>query len=126
MARKISEIKDTIVKALTDLGRYDSALDMQVISLAGVIRSLELTNDTIDDLEEITVVEESRYGTKIVPHPAFKIQKDAQDAVTRQMKALGLTFEDIGQGVENDPLIEMTKAVMDAGRGKRKTIGKSK
>lgn len=120
---KISDYKKAITDALTRLGRYDAAIDYQITALAGVMRSLDLANAVIDDLSSITVKETTKYGEREVLHPAFKAQKDSQDAVTRQMKALGLTLEDIGQSADSDPLIDMTKAVMTAGKGK---VGKLK
>lgn len=120
---KIEDYRKNIEKALKTAGRYSKALDMQIISLAGAMRSLEIANAEIDDLEETTVWEETRYGKKMAPHPVFKIQRDAQDSVTRQLKALGLTVADLNGDNEADPLIELTKKVKNAGR-KKATIVK--
>lgn len=82
---------------------------MQITSLASAMRNLEMANDQIDGLTEVTVWEETRYGSKLAPHPVFKVAKDAQDMITRQMKALGLTAEDLAGEIEEDPLVDMTK-----------------
>lgn len=88
---------------------YSTALDMQITSLASAMRNLDLANDQIDGLEETTVWETTRYGEKLAPHPVFKIAKDAQDMITRQMKALGLTVEDLAGDIDEDPLADLTK-----------------
>ena len=82
---------------------------MQVLSLASAMRNLEMANEQIDGLSETTVLEETRYGSKLAPHPVFKIAKEAQELITRQMKALGLTAEDLAGEVEDDPLADLTK-----------------
>lgn len=124
MAKKVNEYKTDIIKALKAAGRYSKGLDMQILSLAGALRTLDMANDEIDDLETVVITETSRYGnTTLSPHPVFKIQKDAQDSVTRQMKALGLTVEQLTGQDDNDPLIDMTKKVRAATR-KKPTIVK--
>lgn len=116
MAKTIQAYKAQIVKALRSAGKYSKGLDMQILSLAGVMRTLDLANSDIDALETTTITVTSRYGNETLePHPAFKVQKDAQDAVTRQMKALGLTAEELSGSDDNDPLIELTEKVRKAG-----------
>ena len=92
---------------------------MQITGLASAMRNLEMANDQIDGLTETTVWEETRYGSKLAPHPVFKIAKEAQDMITRQMKALGLTAEDLAGEIEDDPLVEMTKRLT---RKRKKSI----
>ena len=124
MAKKVIEYKADIIKALKAAQRYSKGLDMQILSLAGALRTLDMANDEIDNLDTVLVVETSRYGNETLsPHPVFKIQKDAQDSVTRQMKALGLTVEELTGQDDNDPLIDMTKKVRAATR-KKPTIVK--
>lgn len=119
MEKKISDYKTDIVKALKAAGKYSKSLDIQVISLAGALCTLNKANDEIDRLERVTIMVTSRYGNEtLAPHPVFKIQKDAQDSVTRQMKALGLTAEELAGTDADDPLIELTKKVRGAGRKK--------
>jgi len=78
-----------------------------------------LANDEIDNLDTTTISSVSRYGNEtLVPHPVFKIQKDAQDSVTRQMKALGLTVEELTGTDDNDPLVDLTKKVKNSTRKK--------
>ena len=119
MAKKVNEYKKDIERALKAAGKYSKSLGAQILSLAGALRTLDIANDEIDELETTTIPVVSRYGNEtLAPHPVFKIQKDAQDSVTRQMKALGLTAEELTGTDEDDPLIDLTKKVKNAGRKK--------
>lgn len=109
MAKTVKEYKKDIIKALRDLKTYSRSLDMQILSLASAMRNLEMANDQIDGLTETTVWETTRYGEKLAPHPVFKIAKEAQELITRQMKALGLTVEDLAGESDDDPLADLTK-----------------
>lgn len=109
MAKSVEEYKKEIVRQMKAHKTYSRGLDMQITSLASAMRNLEMANAQIDGLTEVTVWEETRYGSKLAPHPVFKVAKDAQDMITRQMKALGLTAEDLAGEIEEDPLVDMTK-----------------
>lgn len=123
MAKQVNDYKKDIEKALKAAGKYSKSLGAQILSLAGALRTLDLANDEIDGLEITTISSVSRYGNEtLVPHPVFKIQKDAQDSVTRQMKALGLTAEELTGTDEDDPLIDLTKKVKNVGRKKPNII----
>ena len=116
--KTISDYRKQIVKALKKAGTYSAGVDMQIQALASALRTLDLANGDIDELTQTWVIEETRYGSKKVPHPAFKVQKDAQDSVTRRMKILGLTTELLAGTDETDPLVELTKKVVKTGRKK--------
>lgn len=119
MAKSTNEFKTEIVKALKASGKYSKGIDLQIFSLAVALRSLDMANDELDKLDTVVMVETSRYGNETLsPHPVFKILKDAQDSVTRQMKALGLTTEELVGADDDDPLIDLTKKVRSAGRKK--------
>lgn len=109
MAKSVEEYRKDIVRKMKVHKTYTQALDMQIYSLASAMRNLDLANEQIDGLSEVTVWETTRYGEKLAPHPAFKIAKDAQDMVTRQMKALNLTVEDLSGEADEDPLTDLTK-----------------
>ena len=109
MAKSVENYKKEIKKALRANGTYSSGLDIQITSLASAMRNLEMANDQIDGLDETTVTESTRYGSKLAPHPVFKIAKEAQDQITRQMKALGLTAAELSGASDDDPLTDMTK-----------------
>lgn len=113
--KKIVDFQKEIEKALKRAGKYSKSLGPQIMSLAGALRTVELANHELDELDCTTIPVTNRYGSEgFAPHPVFKILKDAQDSVTRQMKALGLTAEDLTGMDENDPLIELTKKVKNA------------
>lgn len=124
MAKTVSEYKKEIVKTLRNLKTYSKGLDMQILALASAMRNLEMANDQIDGLTETTVWETTRYGEKLAPHPVFKIAKEAQELVTRQMKALGLTVEDLAGEADDDPLADLTKKLTK--KRKQPTIIKPK
>lgn len=109
MAKSVEFYKKEIVRQLRANNTYSRALDMQVMSLASAMRNLDMANEQIDQLTETTVWETTRYGEKLAPHPVFKIAKEAQELITRQMKALGLTVEDLAGGSDDDPLADLTK-----------------
>lgn len=117
MTKNIDDYIKDIRKALKSNNAYTSALDMQIRSLASAMRNLDMANAQIDGLEETTVWEKTRYGEKLAPHPVFKIAKEAQELITRQMKALKLTAEDLTGAVDDDPLVDITKKLAK----KRKT-----
>lgn len=109
MAKSVEFYKKEIVRQLRANNTYSRALDMQVKSLASAMRNLDMANEQIDQLTETTVWETTRYGEKLAPHPVFKIAKEAQELITRQMKVLGLTVEDLAGGSDDDPLADLTK-----------------
>lgn len=124
MAKSVNDYKKDIVRTLRNLKTYSKGLDMQILSLASAMRNLEMANDQIDGLTETTVWETTRYGEKLAPHPVFKIAKEAQELVTRQMKALGLTVEDLAGEADDDPLVDLTKKLTK--KRKQPTIIKPK
>ena len=109
MAKTVNEYVKEITKTLKANKTYSRGLDMQILSLASAMRNLEMANNQIDGLTETTVWETTRYGEKLAPHPVFKIAKEAQELVTRQMKALGLTVDELAGSTEDDPLADLTK-----------------
>ena len=109
MAKTVNEYVKEITKTLKANKTYSRGLDMQILSLASAMRNLEMANNQIDGLTETTVLETTRYGEKLAPHPVFKIAKEAQELVTRQMKALGLTVDELAGSTEDDPLADLTK-----------------
>ena len=109
MAKTVNEYVKEITKTLKANKTYSRGLDMHILSLASAMRNLEMANNQIDGLTETTVWETTRYGEKLAPHPVFKIAKEAQELVTRQMKALGLTVDELAGNTEDDPLADLTK-----------------
>lgn len=115
MAKKIEPYRELVEKALKKNKTYSKGLTFQIDALASALLTLEIANAEIDSLEVTTVWEETRYGKKLAPHPVFKIQRDAQDSISRQLKQLGLTAESLNVGDDEvTRLVKFTKKVSEA------------
>lgn len=112
MNKNVEDYQKEITRVMKAHRTYTKALDMQIHSLASALSNLDLANQQIDTLSEVTVWETTRYGEKLAPHPVFKIAKDAQDMITRQMKALSLTVDDLAGETDEDPLTDLTKKLV--------------
>ena len=110
--QNIEDYEIKIQKALESQNRWSESLVIAVHSLAIAMRNLDMANHDIEALDSCTVLEETRYGKKIAPHPAFKIAKDANEAIGKLLKSLGLTADDISEGIDNDPLAEVTESLI--------------
>lgn len=110
--QNIEDYEIKIQKALESQSRWSESLVIAVHSLAVAMRNLDMANHDIEALDSCTVLEETRYGKKIAPHPAFKIAKDANEAISKLLKSLGLTADDISEGIDNDPLAEVTESLI--------------
>ena len=109
MTKSVDQYKKEIIKQMKARNSYNKALDMQIKSLASAMRNLDMANEQIDGLTETTVWETTKYGEKLAPHPVFKIAKEAQELITRQMKALNLTAEDMAGEIDDDPMVTVTE-----------------
>lgn len=94
MAR-LQDYKTQVSKALKKAGLYSESLGIQINNLASALLTLRIANDTIETLDSVLLTSSTTQGTTYVVHPAFKVQRDAMDQVTRQMKQLGLTTADV-------------------------------
>ena len=112
MARTTQQWARRITTALRKAGMYNTSLSMQIQSLASAMHTLELSTEEIDNLKSTTVMERTRYGEKLAPHPAFKVQRDAQISITRQMKQLRLTTEQLSTDQSSDPLVDLTQRLL--------------
>lgn len=110
--QNIEDYEIKIQKTLESQNRWSESLVIAVHSLAVAMRNLDMANHDIEALDSCTVLEETRYGKKIAPHPAFKIAKDANEAIGKLLKSLGLTADDISEGIDNDPLAEVTESLI--------------
>lgn len=105
--RTIEENEAMIIKAIKKIGRSPKGLEPRITALATVMLTLDMANRDIRGLNETFVWELTKYGKRMVPHPAFKIQKDAQEAVSRRMDDLGLTFDMLASENEEDPMLKL-------------------
>ena len=106
--RTVQGWRNLITKALKDANKYNSSLKMQIESLSVTMYQLDLASKELETLDRVTCIDLTRYGEKLSPHPVFKILKDLQDSITRQMKILSLTPEDLTADIEASPLERMT------------------
>ena len=112
-SRPINSWRMLITKALKDANKYNGSLKMQIDTLAIAMYQQDLASKELETLERVTCVDLTRYGEKLSPHPVFKILKDLQDSITRQMKALSLTPEDLSVDIDASPLERMTAEMRD-------------
>ncbi len=92
---KIQYYKTQVVKALKKTGLYSDALSIQINSLASAMLTLKIANAEIETLDSVLLQNETSQGTTNIVHPVFKVQRDAMDQVSRQMKQLGLTTSEV-------------------------------
>ncbi len=104
MTKKISNYKARIVRALKKAGKYNDGLLVTVEALANTMRTLDICSSEIDGLDKATVIETTRYGQKLAPHPVFKVQRDAQDSLARLCKNIGMTYADLVKDTGDDGL----------------------
>lgn len=118
MIESIESYKKMVVKALKAANKYNKSLDIQIASLASAMRSRDMCNAEIDSLDKTYVFEVTRYGERMVPHPVFKVLHSSLDRIEKYGKALGLTAADLGEELGEDPMVELTKKVRNAGQAK--------
>lgn len=99
----------TIRRCLESANRYTEALDIQIGTLASALMTLDIVDRDIASLNR-----DGRYcGDTLKMHPAFNVQRYMLDNVTRQMKALGLTAEQLGGEITHDNLADLTQHLID-------------
>lgn len=108
--------EEKIKEELKKLGTYSTSLDFQITTLATAMESLAKARKEAASLDKVTVIETSRYGQKVSPHPVFKVMRDAEASITRQLKALGLTTIDVmenGTPQDDDPMVKLMNQLSD-------------
>lgn len=104
---------------MKSVGRSPEALAVQIETLAGALLTLDLANKEISELDRVTLVEEDRFGHKVLrPHPVFRTQRDAMESITKQLKALGLCAAALPEDFGEDPLVALTQEVLNADGGR--------
>lgn len=94
MAR-LQDYKAQVTKALKKAGLFSESLGIQINNLASALLTLKIANDTIEGLDSVLITSTTSQGTTRMLHPVFKVQRDAMEQVTRQMKQLGLTTAEV-------------------------------
>lgn len=113
MARKVNTYKTRILRALKKAGKYDPGLLPMVDAMANTMRTLDICSGQIDGLEEATVLEKTRYGEKLAPHPVFKVQRDAQESLVRLCKSVGLTYAELMREAGGDGYSEFMEKMRE-------------
>lgn len=86
--------------------RYNDGMSLLIDSTATSLITMDLCRKELDTLEQISVLERTRYGERLVPHPVFKTLRDAQAILLKNCKELGLSYSELSKMIEeeNDPL----------------------
>lgn len=100
-----------IKAAMQSCGTYDVNLDFQILNLARSLRLLaQVDRDMSQPDFQLTVMKVTRDGQQPMENPVLKTLDRAQTQVTRQMKQLKLTVEDlIGAPELPDAIDELTE-----------------
>lgn len=92
LERYVKKIKT----AMQSCGTYNSNLDFQILNLARSLRLLaQVDRDMSDPDFELTVMKVTRDGEQPIENPLLKTLDRAQTQVSRQMRQLKLTVEDL-------------------------------
>lgn len=94
----IKRIRDVIESAGGDADK----LIITIEAIASALMTRDLADREIESLDTVTVLEETRYGQKLAPHPAFKVQKDAQQTLNALFKSAGITAGELAKVVSDD------------------------
>lgn len=103
--------KKKLKEALKKLDAWSDALDAQVTQLSYTMHAAYMANRDISSLETTYVTEESRYGSKIVPHPAFKVYRDMQGLAAKQIAQLWADAMRINGGDGPDAIDEFRQYI---------------
>ena len=81
--------------ALKAQDRWTNELSMTVIMAADALHVWSRAKDEIANLENTWTREESKFGFKLVEHPALKTHREYMKEARYLLKSLGLTIGDI-------------------------------
>lgn len=104
-------------RVLKGAGRWHPSLSLPAQGLSAAMLQLDRAMEAILALDEITYVEKTAYGEKIVPHPVFAMAEKAQATILRYCKLLGVVPEEIVTEERDDRLTELTKTLIGTGGG---------
>lgn len=108
----INTIKSRIRKALREQNNYSKDMESAILLSAGNLFAYEMALADLEKLDRTFIEEVSREGNiKLVPHPAFKVFKDASESVRRSLRELQLTLATLEGTTENDDLDNLVEAV---------------
>ena len=108
----VGALKGRIRKALREQNNYSKDMESAILLAAGNLFAYELALKDLEELDCTYIEEISREGNiKLVPHPAFKVFKDASESVRRSLRELQLTLATLEGTTENDDLDILVESV---------------
>lgn len=110
-----------VKKALRGASKFHDALSPLVLGLASAMWQLDRINSEMARIDNITYIEKTAYGEKIVPHPLFGMADKVQNNINRYCRSLGLRPEDIVIEEKDDHLTELTRDLIEV-RGEGGTV----
>lgn len=114
-AKTLTYFLRAIRSALKRQNKYIPELENTVMLAAGAMRNWTIADEAIEQAVrngEQFIYEETKYGQKKVPNPAFRLQREEGEKAARYLKALGLTMADV-DNKERDPLTEFDERIGD-------------
>lgn len=110
---EIEYYQESVRRWLEAAGHYTCALDGNVFVLAGTIaRYAKALNET----SELTTVSVTGPNGAMQQHPAFKMQRECEESILKQLKELGLTAAGTKTKVERDPAVDLINEVFGTDR----------
>lgn len=101
--------------ALKAAGTYSKSLEINISMMAVALQLLAKASREVSNLDGVTVTITQDNGFKRqAMHPAFEVIRSMMDRVIKLMKPLGLTVEMITSDDDVDPMVELTKKVIDS------------
>lgn len=115
MEDELIKYQTMVREALKDAGTYSKSLEIHITVMAVALQLFEKASREVSTLEGVTVTITQDNGAKrSAIHPAFDVIRSMMDRIIKMMKPLGLTAEMIGGDEETDPMVELTKKVLDS------------
>ena len=115
MEDELIKYQTMVRDALKDAGTYSKSLEIHIRMMAVALQLFEKASREVSTLEGVTVTITQDNGAKrSAIHPAFDVIRSMMDRIIKMMKPLGLTAEMIGGDEETDPMVELTKKVLDS------------
>lgn len=115
MEDDLIKYQNMVRDALKDAGTYSKSLEIHISIMAVALQLFEKASREVSKLKGVTVTVTQDNGAKrSAIHPAFEVIRAMMDRIIKMMKPLGLTAEMIGGDDETDPMVELTKKVIDS------------
>ena len=115
MDKDLMKYEKKVRAALKAAGTYSKSLEINISMMAVALQLLEKASREVSNLDGVTVTITQDNGFKRqAMHPAFEVIRSMMDRVIKLMKPLGLTVEMITSDDDVDPMVELTKKVIDS------------